>query len=210
MIGTRAGYSARKFRRGALMIDPIQFKSLYDFSEVEKSVQAYFVSGNQFVVPPNEDDPTRETWGAPTGLVPFFTAYEALIFQKSTPRVACQLSGVNALPSIGHGIVDNNGAIRNNLWRGNLMFEVVTGESYKLQCDLRSSVIALAEMIAPMVSDPSVALGANKFSGLFQIAKCVSVGFDTHINMEDGFYVSQIPYQIIFGVPESAILGITE
>jgi hypothetical protein len=185
------------------------YKSLYDFSAIETAIQTFFVKAGGMVAPPNEDAPNRETW-TPEGSVAFFTAFQAAIFQKARPRVGCFITGITNATAPGHFLIDNNGALRNNLWRGQLTLEVITAPRYALHTDLRATVQALAEMIAPQVSDPAALIGANQYLTLHHINYVLPQNLDTQISIEDGFYGSQLNYQITFSVPAGALAAVAE
>lgn len=195
-------------------MDLTAYKDLYDFSLIERAVQSYFVSQSVFVQPPDEDDPNRETWIPDAGDVAFFTAFEEKIFQMPTPRVVCAFNNIVQAARQPHGITDNNGAIRNNLWSGNLRFSITTQPSYSYHTQLRAMMVALGEMIAPMVSDPTKLIGANQYLSNLQIAYVQPQSIDTSIvKGESGgvaFYHSGLSYQLTFGIYEQAILAVTE
>ena len=186
------------------------YKSLYDFSEIETAIQSFFVAAGGMVAPPDEDDDSRETWAPNEGEVAFFTAFQATVFQAAKPRVACFLTGINNATQPGHMVIDNNGALRNVLWTGNLKFEVITEENYTTHTDLRAKVQALAEMIAPQVANPAAQIGANQYLSLHQINYVTPQNIDTSINTGDGFYGSQLNYQITFSVPSGAVAAVAE
>lgn len=186
------------------------YKSLYDFSEIETALQSYFVASGGMVAPPAENDASREDWTAGDGNVAFFTAFQAAIFQKSRPRVACLLNGIQNATNPGHMIEDNNGALRNTLWRGQLTFDLITGPSYTAHVDLRAKVMALAEMIAPMVRDTTKLIGANQYLTNHLINYVAPQGLDTSIAIGQGYYGSQLTYQLTFSVPPPALAAVVE
>lgn len=190
---------------------PVQnFSQLYNFGLIERAVQDYFVGTGLFVKPPDEADPDREDWTPDTGVTPFFTAFEAALFQKHIPRVACFLRGIKPRRAHnGHGVLDANGILRNNLWAATFTLEVITPPSYATHNNLRSKVLATGEMICPMVLDPLTRIGANAYSNFHQIYGCVLQDQSTEVHIEKGFYGSQSGYDIIFGVPETVISSIT-
>ena len=190
------------------MISPASYAGLYDFSLVEKAIQSYFVGTGLFTLPPDENDDTKENWIPDATKPAMLTAYDAAVFQKAIPRVACYLSGITPATSVPHGIVDGNGAIRNNMWRANLMLEIITEPNYTAHVALRSLVTALGEMIVPMLANPAQAIGANQYSTLYQLAYCVASNHSTMINAADGFYGSQLTYQLTFGIHEQSIAAV--
>ncbi len=185
------------------------YKSLYDFSAIEVAVQLYFVDTGAFVAPPDSTDRTRESWVAPAGKTPFFTAFQAAIFEKSRPRVACFLNSISAVGSKqGTPIADNNGALRNYIFSGQLTFEIITEPDYASHMDLRAQTFSLAEMIAPLVDDATKKIGANQYM-THQIVAVSVHSFSTSIDIHQGFYGSQIHYNITFQIPPPAIKAIT-
>ena len=181
------------------------YKSLYDFSEIEAAIQSFFVAQGIFVAPPT--DASREAWIPGADNVAFLTAFQAALFQVARPRVACFLTGINPLQKM---IVDNNGAIRNAIWKGNLLLEVITDPDYTLHTDLRAMTQALGEMIAPQVSDPTQRIGANQYLQNHQINYVMAQNMDTAIHFQEGFYGSQLNYQITFSVPLGAFQAVVE
>jgi len=188
---------------------PASYASLYDFSLIEKAVQAYFLDTGLFSAPPDENDPARESWAPVAGKPAVFTAYDAAVFQKAIPRVACYLSSISPATATPRGVVDSLGAIRNNLWKANLALEIITAPNYTQHTALRSLVTALGEMLVPQLSDPTNDIGANKFSTTYFLAYCVAQNHTTQINAHEGFYGSQLNYQLTFGVPAGAITAVT-
>jgi hypothetical protein len=191
------------------MIPPANFASLYDFAAIETAVQNYFAGAGGFSAPPSNDPADLATWLPPAGNIVILTAYQIQVFQKWTPRVGTFLSGINPISRVGHGIVDGNGAIRNNLWTANLLLEIITKQDYTYHTQTRNTVMALGEMIAPMVSDPTQAIGANPFLSQFQISYCAPQNVDTNIVRGDGFFGSQLNYQLTFCLAPQAIAAVT-
>jgi len=185
------------------------YSSLYDFTQLELAIQSFFVAQG-FVQPPGETDATRSTWTPGTGDVAFFTGFEASLFQKARPRVACFLNGINPATTPPRWVADNNGALRNNLFRGNLVLEIITAANYTYHTALRAQVMALAEMIAPPVADHTLRLGANQYLTAQQINYVTPQNLDSSVAQEQGFYGSQLNYQLTFSIPKPAILGVVE
>lgn len=188
----------------------LAYSHIYDFSLIEKALQSYFIAAGGMVAPPDEGDETREEWIPDAGKVAMFTAFEAAIFQKARPRVACFLNGISNHSTPPKAIADHNGALRNVLWRANLTLEIITAPSYTAHVALRSQVAALAEMIAPMVASPSTAIGVNQYLQYHRVNLVVPQGLDTSISLGEGFYGSQLNYQLTFSVPPSVVMTITD
>lgn len=186
------------------------YASLYDFSQIETGIQRHFVAAGGMVAPPDENDDTRETWTPETGQVAFLTAYQAAIFQQARPRVGCFLSNIINATTPGHFVEDNNGALRNVLWRAQLTLGIVTQPNYTYHASLRAQVIALAEMIAPMVRDTTQAIGVNQYLTTYQINHVTPGGLDTTISIGDGYYGSTLTYQLTFSVPAPALAAVSE
>jgi hypothetical protein len=185
----------------------LAYKALYDFSEIEAAIQSFFVAQGVFVAPPGETAQNRESWIPDAGSIAFLISFQAMVFQAARPRVACVLNGINPLQKM---IVDNNGAIRNAIWKGNLILEVITDPNYALHTDLRATVQALGEMIAPQVSDPTLKIGANQYLANHQINYIMAQNMDSSIHAEEGFYGSQLNFQITFSVPLGAFQAVVE
>ena len=192
------------------MPDFNDFSSLYDWSKLEKAVQDYFVASESFVAPPGEDDSTRETWTPEDGVIPFFTALEDSLFQKHRPRVSVDINEISPRQLPVQGIVDANGVIRNQAWKANMSFSIVTKPHYGFHTALRAQVISLGELIAPMVANPDAALGVNQYLELHQFNSCIDMGNSTGIHAEDGYYISTVNFQIIFSVQRSKWPGGTQ
>jgi len=184
------------------MISLPNYASIYDFSKIEQAVQSYFISTGLYAAP---DMTQPETWAPAASIVPAFTAFESEMFQKHRPRVAFFL---NSITPLNKWVADANGALRNNQWRGNLLVEVITAPDYTTHTALRCQVAALFEMIAPMVADPTQLIGANQYLTQHIISYCTAQNADTSIHVEQGFFGSQLNYQLTFGVPEAAILAV--
>lgn len=192
------------------MISPEKFASLYAFDNLEKAVQSYFVSTGIFAQPPDEDDPARADWVPGTGAIACVTVREAAIFQKHTPRVTIMLNSLKPSSVPMKQIADGNGALRNYLWTGTLTLGVLTEANYGRHLELRQTVHALGEMIAPPVADQTLLLGANQFLTNQIIALCVNQQMDFTIEALDSFFGSRLDYQLTFGIPVEKILAVTE
>ena len=193
------------------MISPVNYAALYDFTAIEVAVQAYFVSTGLFAAPPGEDDPARKDWLPGTGAIACFTAREENIFQKHTPRVTILLNNLQPMAIPFKAVADGNGALRNHAWRGTLSIGLVTQPKYGIHLTTRNTVHALGEMIAPMVSDPTILLGANQFlsSGNHCIYKCENQNIDLSISEGEAAFGSVLNYQITFGVVAGKFEAIT-
>ena len=188
----------------------LSYSHIYDFSLIEKALQSYFIAAAGMVAPPDEGDDTREEWVPDAGKVAVFTAFQAAIFQKARPRVACFLNNIGNAATPPKAIADHNGALRNVLWRGNLTLEIITEPDYAAHTALRSQVAALGEMIAPMVANPATAIGVNQYLQYHRVNLSVPQGMDTSISIGEGFYGSQFNYQLTFSVPPSVVTAITD
>jgi len=190
------------------MIDPAAIAPIYDFSLIEKAIQSYFCSDEDwpFVKPPSENDgdawKNRETW-MPGGKIPFFTAYETLIFQKHRPRVGIDLNNISPLQMPVRGHVDADGNLRNEWWRANLIIACVTVPNYTLHVQLRGIVMAIAAAMAAPTQDAQPT-GANQYLAFHEITDCWDTNNNTIIHPEDGNYLSRINYNLTFAVKPSA------
>lgn len=191
-------------------MDLTAYSNLYDFAAIESAVQDYFIAdGGLFVEPPDETDANRETWAPADGEVPFMTAFQASLFQKFTPRVACFLTGINRVQPVRY-VADNNGAMRANQYQAGLTFETITAPSYADHTALRNRVMALVDMLVPPASDVAAAIGVNQYLTGFQLVQSAPQNLDTSIQTGDGFYGSQLSCQIIFSIPPEVIAAVVE
>jgi len=177
------------------------FKTFYDYSLIERGIQSYFVAASNglFVKPPGETDDTRETWAPGAGEVGFFTDFEAMVFQKCRPAVAAGLRGIAPNSYQAQAIVDGNNQIRATLYRATLDLPIITGPNYAKHADLRATVAALAEEIAPMIQQGiNSTVGVNPFLDYHMIVRVEDAGQNTSITPEDGYYQSLLTYNLTF------------
>ena len=183
------------------------FAPLTDFSLIEIAVQKYFVAadGSNFVTPPDDSDATREQWVAPTGSIAFYTAFQALTFQKCRPRVFIGLHSIN--PVSGAYALDVNGNLREKAWAAQMMFGVITDQNYTKHTQLRAQVLALIqEIIGQIAADNSLfaTTGVNPFLAYHQVGQFYATNTSTDIGTEDGAYQSTIPVALNFSVKPTA------
>ncbi len=181
------------------------FQPLYDFSLIEKAVQACFVGtpGGSFVAPLNDDDPAREQWTAGAGNIAFYCAFQALTFTQCRPRVFIGLHSVNCIT--GAYAVDGNGNLREKAWRGQMKFGIITEPNYTLHTQLRSAVLAIIPQIlgAVTVTDfPNT--GINALLNYHQVSEFYSRDASTSVTPEDGSYQSAISVELAFSVKPTA------
>lgn len=182
------------------------FKSLNDFSLIEKAIQAAFCADaiGLFAHPLDDNDPKRETWTPPAGLIAFYTAFEALTFQKCRPRVWI---GSFAITALNQYKVDANNTLRNKAWAGSLNLGVITAPNYNLHTDLRAAVTAILPQLQPQVVADGSAIANTGLNALLQyheIGQFAMSAQDTVIKPEEGTYVSTIPIKLTFAVRETA------
>jgi hypothetical protein len=177
------------------------FQPLYDFSLIERAVQACFVGtpGGSFVAPLNDDDPAREQWTAGAGNIAFYTAFQALTFQLCRPRVFIGLHSVNCIT--GAYAVDSNGNLREKAWCGQMRIGIITEPNYTLHTQLRSAVLAIIPQVlgAVTVTDfPNT--GINALLAYHQVSEFYSSDASTSVTPEDGNYQSAITVKLAFSV----------
>jgi hypothetical protein len=177
------------------------FQPLYDFSLIEKAVQALFVGvdGGVFVAPLDDNDPAREQWTAGAGNIAFYTAFQALTFQLCRPRVFIGLHSVNCIT--GAYAVDSNGNLREKAWRGQMLIGIITEPNYTLHTQLRSAVLAIIPQVlgAVTVTDfPNT--GINALLAYHQVSEFYSSDASTSVTPEDGNYQSAITVKLAFSV----------
>lgn len=183
------------------------FAPLYDFSGIEKAVQAYFcgIAGGTFEKPRDDEDPQREKWAPDAGNVAFYTAFQALTFQKCRPRVYISGFSINELKQY---VLDAAGILRNKAWTGRMNFGVVTKPDYTYHTQLRAAVTAILPELQPLpVPADGSAIGTSGLNALLKIhemGQFEMVAQDTIITPEDGNYRSMIPVALTFSVRATA------
>jgi hypothetical protein len=187
------------------------FAPLYDFSLVEKAVQAFFCSDAldaPFVAPKDDDDPDREKWTAGADGIAFYTAFQALTFTKCRPRVFIGLNNITEYPSAK--IIDANGVLRSSAWKAALKFGIITEPNYVLHTALCSTVLAIIPQLQPLPTPDGSGIaqgGVNKFLQYHEVGLFALADASTHITPEDGNYNSPINVNITFSVRASAWPG---
>jgi hypothetical protein len=187
------------------------FAPLYDFSLIEKAVQAFFCSDDlnaPFVAPKDDDDPNREQWSAGPDGIAFYTAFQALTFQKCRPRVYISLNGITEFPSAK--IIDANGVLRPSAWKASLKFGIITAPGYVLHTALRSTMLAIIPQLQPLPTPDGSGIsqgGVNKYLQYHEMGQFAMADASTHITPEDGNYNSPINVNITFSVRASAWPG---
>lgn len=192
----------------------LDFSVLYDFSLIEKAVQAFFVALTQsvpnsapFVAPADDDDPNRGQWTPPVGSVAFYTAFQNETFQKSRPRIYTALNNITTVKSY---IVDAVGTFRAQAWKAKLTFGIVTEPSYTLHTSLRSVILTIIPQLGPQITMDGSGIGLGGVNGFLQYHEVGILEMDattTHISPEDGCYNSVIPCTITFNVRATAWPG---
>ena len=181
------------------------FQPLYDFTLIEKAVQSVFVNcdGSVFIAPPDDSDPTRESWTAPMGNIGFYTAYQVLTFTQCRPRVFSGLTKINSVR--GAYAVDANGNMREKAWTGMYQLGIITAPDYTIHTQLRSMVLAIIPQVlgAVTVTDfPNT--GANAILQYHQISQFDAHDISTAITPAEGNYQSTIPVNLAFSVKPTA------
>jgi len=185
------------------------FAPLYDWSQIEAGVQAFFVNYSDFAKPPDDNDPNRENWISPAGKTPFMTAFQAAVFTKCNPRVSCSLNGIVPFSNPPPMIQDANNKLRCRAWAAQLDFTVITPASYSQHTQLRSLVQAV---VSVMVTDATTLLaqtntGLNSILVYHEVGMILDAGNSTGIHIDKAFYASNLKYAITFAVRASAWPG---
>jgi hypothetical protein len=182
------------------------FVCLYDFSLIEKAVQDFFVGlpNGAFVAPAGEDDPAREQWSPPAGLIPFYTPEQALVLQACRPRVGIMETQFMEYPSAR--IVDANGSWRASAWKGQMKFAVVTAPNYAQHRKLRALVASLIPRVGPQPANIAGS-GVNALLKWHQVGLFELATGDTAITPAEGFYLSTWPVNLTFSVNPGAWPG---
>lgn len=189
----------------------LDLKPLFDFSQWEIALQQFFcdpvAGGGLFVAPPDELDPTRETWTPAAGNIAFFTAYQNAVFQKARPRV----SVAPVSYQVGNDLVlDANSRLQKRYWKVPIEFVVVTQAEYALHCDLLATVRAIAATLNPVADGINQqTTGLNQFLTVHELSQIWDAGnsLATGITADKGAYVTSIKYNATFAVRASAWPG---
>lgn len=187
-----------------------------DFSQWETAIQNFFCDnvqgGGMFTKPPDNDVKTRETWD-PGGLFPFFTGFQAQVFQKQRPRI--ELAPVNQNEIQETRIMDASGRLRRNAWRVALEFFVITKADYAAHADALAKIRSIIHMMNPSALDPATGnwsqdaiqtTGLNAFLITHLLSKIVDAGgptFGGHLDIDKGYYVTPLKYNAVFAVNPS-------
>ena len=182
--------------------------NIYDFSLIEKAVQAFFVAVPEcsFVAPLNDDDPNREAWTAGADNIAFYTAFQSLTFTKCRPRIFIKLNDITEF--IGADEIDANAVLRARAWRATLEFGVITEPNYTLHTQLRALMLALIPTLQPTIDTDNATIKAGSVNDLLtyhEVATLKMSSTTTNIAIEeDGAYWSAIPCALVFNVKATA------
>lgn len=188
------------------MTDPQLFAPLYDFSCIEKAQQDLIIAypTSQFVRPADEDDPLREQWKPPTGMIPFYTPTQALVLQECRPRVGILETNFSEFPSAR--ILDADDVYRASAWKAVVKYAIITDCNYKLHRQLRALVTAILPQMQPIESNVG-ATGLNAFLPLHEVGLFSMQSGDTSITPQKGFYMSTLSVNLSFSVRATAWPG---
>jgi hypothetical protein len=195
------------------------FAPLYDFSQLEIAAQKVFAAAsnfggyngiNGFIAPPDDTAANRETWTPPAGVIPVFTAYQVAVFTKTNPRISISLDGIVQYSTPAPVIIDANGQLRCRMWRAQLDFTIITPASYSQHVALRTLAQSVIATMVPQINDTLATAentGLNQFLAVHEVATVIDAGNSTGINVAQGFYASQLKYNITFGIRAAAWPG---
>ena len=181
------------------------FQAIYDFTVIEKAVQSLFVSIAGYSAPVNDDDPNASAWTPPAGTTPFYTAFQAMTFQKCRPRV--YVTAFSFQPVRQAYAIDANNNLREKAWSGNMRLGIITEPNYTLHTQLRAQVSAIIPQIMPVVVMDNSAFagtGINSVLTTHQISEFYSDNLTTSVIPEEGTYRSTINIKLAFSVLPSA------
>ena len=181
------------------------FQAIYDFTVIETAVQSLFVSIAGYSAPSNDDDPNAAQWTPPAGSTPFYTAFQALTFQKCRPRV--YIASFEFQPVRQAYAIDSNNNVREKAWSGNMMLGMITQPVYTLHTQLRAQVQSIIPQIMPgIVADNSAfaATGINSLLTAHQVSEFFTTDLNTTVIPEEGTYRSTINIKLAFSVLPSA------
>jgi hypothetical protein len=188
------------------MPDSTDFAPIYDFSLIEKAVQRFFVelddTGGIYEAPLDDDDPARGEWKPTQGCIAFYTAFQALTFQKCRPRVWCSLNNIVPFNNDARR-VDGAGASRVTGYRASMRFGVITAPKYPLHVALRGSVASLIPLLGPTITADGSQIatgGINAFLEYHEIATFELAPLTTAIAPEEGVYRSDFDCNLTFGI----------
>lgn len=189
--------------------------AVLDFSQWELAIQSFFCDstqgGGMFVKPPDNWDTERETWVPPVGLIPFFTGFQAHVFQKQRPRVS--LGPINYSQVEEVRIQDATGRLWRNGWKVPVETFVVTPADYKYHTQLLAQVRAIYHFMNPTPIDPITGLaaqaniattGLNAFLTNHSCSRMWDAGgptFGGHLTDDNGFYLTPMKHNAVFAVP---------
>jgi hypothetical protein len=191
------------------------FAPLFDFSQWEIAVQAFFCDATQgggiFVKPPDEHDPNRENWTPANGAVAFFTGRESAIFQRARPRV--DLSPVEFSVFQDAKVIDANGRLQQRMFAVPLTLHVITKADYAYHCSFLATVRAIVAQMNPVLSDPATGqpaiatTGLNAFLTTHELSRIEDAGgpaFGGKWTADEGYFLTPLKYNAIFAVRASA------
>ncbi len=179
----------------------------YDFSLVERAIQAFFVAvpGGSFVMPPDDSDATRESWSAKPDEVAIYSAFQSLTFQQCRPRVFIMDFQASEYPGLLRR--DANDVLRAQAWKATMRFGIITEPSYTLHTQMRAAVLAIIPQMQPLTFPEDGSLlattGLNGYLITHEIGQIAAGNVSTHIMPSEGNYQSEIPCNLTFSVREN-------
>lgn len=200
------------------MVNP--FAPLLDFSQWDIAIQSFFCDpvqgGGLFVAPPDNADATRENWNPGEGLYPFFTGFQAQVFQKQRPRV--DLQPMDVKPSNTMRKISSDGRLWPDYWTTPLGFDVITKADYATHCQFLATVRAIISQMRPVAYDVSNSgaadliqtTGLNAFLTVHELARIDDLGgptFGGYLSTDKGYFYTPLKYQATFAVRISAWPG---
>lgn len=181
------------------------FHSIYDFTVIEKAVQQMFANIAFFSVPPCDGDPAQPSWTPPANTTAFYTAFQALVFQKCRPRVYIASFDFQTVRQAY--AIDANNNLREKAWTGSIRLGVITEPDYRKHTELRAKVLSIVPMIMPGVTFNNSELtgtGINQFLFQHQITEFYVDNLSTQVIPDEGTYRSTINIKTAFSVLPSA------
>jgi len=190
------------------------FIPIYDFSLIEKAIQAFFCQDSigTFAKPADDTDITREQWQPPAGMIAFYTAFQSLTFTQCRPRVYISQFDIQEMKQ---WILDANNAARNKAWAGKIRLGIITLPDYTMHTQLRALVNAIIPALQPT---PAVAPGPNYgdvigTTGLNSLLQYHELGRievesqNTQVSAIDDSYFSPLTVNLTFSVRANAWPG---
>ena len=122
-------------------------------------------------------------------------------FQKKRPRVECFVTVGSPVGSPPHFVFDASGLRRENGWHASVQLGIITASDPSIHRAYRGGVRNI------MATADEVLSGANQYLPYHEVSQCFSAGSSRTVSPQDGVFVTQLTYNIIFAIQVSAWPG---